>query len=201
MLKLPSFVSATLLIALAAPLSAQGVGSLSDGTLAMGEEVSSATGQPAPAATPNDVTSEKIGDWDVQCAKDGPEPRPCRLYQLLRDDSGQPISEVTLFKLPVAEGEAVAGATMVVPLETLLTNQLTLHIDDKGSRRYPFAYCNQAGCIARIGLSQVDINNYKSGSLVKIRIVPAAAPDQVVTVNMSLNGFTKAFAELDGIAN
>lgn len=193
MLKLPTFVATASALLVASQLSAQSVPSLSDGSLAMGEAVAG-QGEAQIPQTPNtDVTSEVIGDWELQCAAAGPEPRPCRMYQLLRDQTGTPISEVTLFKLPQPEGQAVAGATLIVPLETLLTAQLTLSVDGANARRYPFAFCNQAGCVARIGLSQEDVDNFKAGNEAQISIVPALAPDQNVTVSMSLSGFTKAF--------
>lgn len=196
MLKLPTFIAALLV---ASQLSAQSVPSLSDGSLAMGEAVAGQGEAQIPQAPNNDVTTEVIGDWELQCAASGPEPRPCRLYQLLRDQTGTPISEVTLFKLAQPEGQAVAGATLIVPLETLLTSQLTMAVDSNNARRYPFAFCNQAGCVARIGFSEADINNFKAGNVAQITIVPALAPDQVVTVEMSLAGFTKAFDTASGV--
>ncbi|MBO9472389.1 invasion associated locus B family protein [Shimia sp. R10_1] len=193
MLKLPTLFAALPAMLVASQLSAQSVPSLSDGSLAMGEAVAGQGEAQIPQNPNEDITTETIGDWELQCAATGPEPRPCRMYQLLRDETGNPISEVTLFKLPQADGQAVAGATLIVPLETLLTAQLTMAVDGNNARRYPFAFCNQAGCIARIGFSQADISNFKSGNEAKISIVPALAPDQTVTVSMSLAGFTKAF--------
>ncbi len=195
MFKLPTFFATLPALIVASQLSAQAVPSLSDGSLAMGEAVAG-QGEAQIPQTPNeDITTEVIGDWEKQCAASGPEPRPCRLYQLLRDQSGNPISEVTLFKLGQPEGQAVAGATLIVPLETLLTAQLTMAVDGKNARRYPFAFCNQAGCVARIGFSEADINNFKAGNVAQISIVPALAPDQTVSVEMSLSGFTKAYDE------
>ncbi len=188
--KLTHLIAAALFAASAAPSLAQ-VGSLSDGSLAMGQKVE-AVPQATPTNTAADATSEIHGDWDLQCAKEGAEPRPCRLYQLMKDQSGNPISEVTIFKLPAPEGDAVAGATIIVPLETLLPAQLTIAVDGENAQRYPFAFCNQVGCVSRIGLTAADIEGLKAGSMAAIVIVPAAAPDQVVNVTMSLKGFTSA---------
>ncbi|MBE1293362.1 MAG: invasion associated locus B family protein [Rhodobacteraceae bacterium] len=197
MQKTSFFAAAVALAAMTGPSFSQGVPSLADGSLAMGEAVNEAAQPVSPAQLEENVSSEIIGDWDLQCATTGPEPRPCRMYQLMRDDTGNPVSEVTLFSLPVAEGEAVAGATVIVPLETLLTAQLTMSVDGKTTRRYPFAFCNQLGCIARIGLSAEDISNFKSGNKAVLTIVPALAPTQTVNVNMSLAGFTKAFGKAE----
>ncbi|PSL19432.1 invasion associated locus B family protein [Shimia abyssi] len=174
------------------PALSQGVGSLSDGSLSMGQKVEEAPAAPAAAPT-QEATSEIIGDWDLQCAAAGPEPRPCRMYQLLRDQSGNAVIEVTLFKLKDPAGEAVAGATIVVPLETLLTGQLTMAVDGTNATKYPFSFCNQVGCFARIGLSQADVDAMKKGNAATLSVIPAIAPDQLVSATMSLSGFTKAF--------
>ena len=104
-----------------------------------------------------------------------------------------------MYKLATPAGGAVAGATIVVPLETMLTAQLTVAVDGANAKRYPFAFCNQIGCFSRIGLSQEDIEGYKAGTTADMIIVPAAAPDQIVKVNMSLSGFTKAFDSATGV--
>lgn len=197
--KLTHLLVAAVVALSAAPAIAQ-VGSLSDGSLAMGQKVEPVP-QAAPTGTAADVTSELHGDWDLQCAKDGPEPRPCRLYQLMNDQNGQPISEMTLFKLPTPDGSAVAGATILVPLETLLPAQITISVDGENTQRYPFAFCNRVGCVSRLGLTAEDIEAMKSGSQANIFIVPAEAPDQVVNVTMSLKGFTSAYDKAGVVPN
>ena len=47
--------------------------------------------------------------------------------------------------MALAEGaEAVAGATVLTPLETLLTQMVTLTIDGGKAKRYPFTWCDQS---------------------------------------------------------
>ncbi|MEP2532521.1 invasion associated locus B family protein [Shimia sp.] len=192
--KLHHLLMAAVISCAAVPASAQGVGSLSDGSLSMGQKVETPPQPTQPtAAASQDVTSEVIGDWDLQCAKDGPEPRPCRMYQLLKDNQGNAVVEITLYKLKQPAGDAVAGATVIVPLETLLTGQLTMSVDGQNTKRYPFSFCNPVGCFARIGLSQTDIDSLKAGNVSDLSVVPAIAPDQVVSAAMSLKGFTKAY--------
>lgn len=193
--KFSLFLAAAVLAVSSGSVFAQ-VGSLADGTLSVGQKVDQ-----APQGTSADATSVIHGDWDLQCAKEGPEPRPCRMYQLMKDQNGQPLSEVTLFKLPTPDGTAVAGATIIVPLETLLPAQLTLTVDGQNAQRYPFAFCNQVGCISRIGLTEEDVTALKAGTQASIVIVPAAAPDQIVSVTMSLNGFTTAYDKAVPVPN
>ncbi len=180
----PLFAAA--LIAMAAPLSAQ-VGSLSDGSIMEGQQPAAPAGQAS-----EEVTSEKIGAWDLQCAKTGPEPRPCRMYQLLTDSEETPVIEMTMYRLP--EGApAAAGATFVAPLNTLLTAQLSVSIDGVLVQRVPFTLCYEAGCVARMFMSPIEHKAFQNGESATVSLVPALAPDQVVTVEMKLDGLKEAF--------
>lgn len=140
------------------------------------------------------VASEH-GDWQRRCVRTEDGNDPCQLYQLIQDDNGGSVAEITVFPLPEGQ-EAVAGATMITPLETLLTEQLTLRVDAGSAKRYPFAFCTQAGCISRIGLTEEDLASYRAGTEAQARIVPAIAPDQEVVLRISLSGFTAGFAAL-----
>jgi len=76
----------------------------------------------------------------------------------------------------------LAGATIVVPLETLLTEQITLRVDGGQARRFPFNFCNVGGCVTRVGLTSEDVALFRRGAEATLTMVPAAAPDQTVTV-------------------
>jgi len=143
-------------------------------------------------------TSEVIGAWEMRCIKTTDETDPCQLYQLLDDGQGNPVSEVSLFRLP-AGGKAQAGATIVVPLETALTSQLTIAVDGGKARRYPFAFCNPVGCYVRLGLTAQDIAAFKKGNQAVVTIVPALAPDQKVILTLSLDGFTAGYSKVSVI--
>ncbi|WP_204114237.1 invasion associated locus B family protein [Shimia biformata] len=147
--------------------------------------------QPPAPAQAAEITKEQFGDWELQCTTDANVESPCQIYQLLNDVAGNPVAEFVMFPLQ-NQGQAVAGATVLVPLETLLTAQLTISIDDQSAKRYPFSFCNPVGCIARLGLTQEDVDAYKKGGKAVISIVPAMAPNQQVTINTSLKGFTAA---------
>lgn len=137
--------------------------------------------------------AEQSGDWALRCLRTPEDQRdPCQLYQLLLDDDGNEVAEFSMFPLPPGS-QAAAGATIVVPLETLLTQQLTLSVDGSNSRRYPFTFCNAAGCVARVGFTEDEVNQFKRGNTANLRMVPAAAPDQEVNLTVSLSGFTAGF--------
>ncbi|MCK0138842.1 invasion associated locus B family protein [Aliiroseovarius sp. F47248L] len=147
---------------------------------------------------PGQTYIEKVvGDWERKCITlpEGQGDDPCQMYQLLKDDKGNAVAEISLGRLPDG-GQAVAGATVVVPLETLLTQQLTVAVDAGQGKRYPFRFCAQPGCVANIGFTQAEVDGFKRGAKATVTIVPAAAPDQKVNLSMSLKGFTDSYNEL-----
>lgn len=158
--------------------------------LSMGEEV---VEENKPGTT---YVIERFSDWDLRCVRvpEG-QKEPCQLFQLLSDEAGNAIAEVNFMSLSDG-GQAVAGATIVAPLETLLTKQLTMSVDGGAKKRYPFRFCSQGGCYSQIGFSNGDIASFKRGASATITIVPAIAPDETVSVKMSLTGFTKAYKAL-----
>jgi invasion protein IalB len=172
---------------------AQAPGEKLDDGLSMGDE----NAQPKP---PESYTKAEYGDWKLQCFKVDEGEEPCQLYQLLKDENGTDVAEVALFRL-ADSGKAVAGATVTVPLETLLTAQLTISVDGGKGKRYPFSFCAPVGCYARIGFTAADIAAFKKGAKATVTLVPAPAPDQKVTLPMSLNGFTAGYDATSEIKN
>ncbi len=135
---------------------------------------------------------EEFGDWALRCLRTENGNDPCQLYQLLEDEEGNAVAEISMFPLPEG-GEAAAGATIVAPLETLLTEQLRLSVDGGVVRRYPFNFCNRAGCVARVGFTAEELSQFRRGNVAQLSIVPAAAPDEQVDLRISLIGFTAGF--------
>ncbi|QFT60013.1 Invasion associated locus B (IalB) protein [Sulfitobacter sp. THAF37] len=143
-------------------------------------------------------TKEVIGAWEMRCIQDAEGNEPCQMYQLLDDGQGAPVAEFSLFRLPDG-GKAAAGATIVVPLETALPQQLTISVDGGQARRYPYAFCNPVGCYVRLGLTPEDINVFKRGKEAVITIIPALAPDQQVKLSLSLDGFTASYDKVSTV--
>lgn len=155
--------------------------------LSMGTEVTDA------AAVGTPYIREAFGDWALRClvAEEGTAD-PCQLYQLLYDEDGNSVAEISMFPLP-SGSRAAAGATIVVPLETLLTEQLQISVDGSPTRQYPFTFCNRAGCVARVGFTAEDISLFKRGNAATLRMVPAVSPENQVILNISLSGFTAGY--------
>lgn len=183
----------------ALPLAAQTAGDAQasgDSTLSMGQADAAVPG----AGLPTQDTAEvgkiyyvtNFDNWEERCKKTADGADPCNLFQLLTDGTGNPVAQVNLFPLPQGQ-EAVAGANIMVPLETLLTKNLALAIDGAPAKTYPYAFCTKDGCVARIGFTADEVAAMKKGSVVKVGIVPAAAPDKTVGLELSLKGFTAGY--------
>ena len=164
---------------------APSVGSAIEDQLSLGEDASV-------PQTGDTYTAETNGDWELRCIKTEEGEDPCQMYQLMRDSEGTPVAEISIFRLPEG-GRAVAGATIIVPLETSLPQQLTMEVDGGQARRYPYAFCNPIGCYSRVGLVAEEVAQFRRGANATLTIVPALARDQEVKLNMSLSGFTASF--------
>lgn len=159
------------------------------------------TAQPAPdldLGTPvqeNPVYLKSThGDWQVQCIKLSETLNNCQMSQQLVDATGHGTAEINLFNLPASEG-ATAGATILTPLETLLTPGLTISVDDADPKIYQFTFCTAAGCVARVGFTASEVEQFKKGNAGLLKIVPEAAPTRRIDLNISLTGFTAAYNE------
>lgn len=130
--------------------------------------------------------------WEQRCEKTEDGKDPCQLFQLLKDENGNAVAEFSIFALP-AGGKAAAGGTVVAPLETLLTEALTIAIDTAPAKIYPFTFCTVEGCVARVGFTAEEVEGFKKGAKATVTLVPAGAPDKAVNLNVSLAGFTAGY--------
>ena len=138
-----------------------------------------------------------FGDWTLRCLKTEQTQDPCQLFQLMHTPDGSPVAEYNLNPVQ-SDGLVIAGANVITPLETLLTQQLTIQVDDENAKIYPFAFCVQMGCVARIGLTEEDLDSYRSGAQAIITMFPAAAPTKPERLTLSLTGFTAGHEALMG---
>lgn len=188
---LSSLLALTLGLALALPVAAQDAPATEadDATaqdLSMGQTEQDPN---APGAMRVAATFEK---WEQRCIREEDGSESCQLYQLLKDEQGNNVAEFSLFNLPAGQ-QAAAGATIIVPLETLLTANLSLKVDSAPAKVYPFTWCSNVGCVARIGFTQAEVDALKKGSAATLTIVPVVAPDQKVNLALSLAGFTAGY--------
>jgi invasion protein IalB len=143
-------------------------------------------------------TAANFEEWEQRCVRTESGADPCQLYKLLKDTDGNNVAEFTIFGLPEsAESPAVAGATFVAPLETLLTSGMRMQVDEGQSKVYPFTFCAEIGCVVRLGFTAEELDAMKKGANATISIVPFVAPDQNVKLTVSLKGFTAGLAAVD----
>lgn len=201
MLKSLTSLSVAALIALSAPVLAQDTATETEGDAPANENLLD-LGQPVESGPRlgERYSQSSHGDWELACIKTEAEKDPCSLLQILNGADGNPMAEFSLFRLE-GGGQAVAGATIIVPLETLLPAQLTISVDGAPGKRYNYSFCNPIGCIAQIGLTAEDIAAFKKGNKAVLSLVPAPAPDQVISLDLSLSGFTAGFDVVDIVEN
>lgn len=188
---------------------------------ALAQDSAGAGAQADPAAGADSAVGEVYlasshGDWQLRCvrAEDGAD--PCQMHQILVNPEGQPMAEVTLFNLPVP-GEAVAGATIITPLETLLSQNLAIQVVGGAPKRYPFTFCFatpmqapdggpllnangvpelDSGCVARVGFTTEEVEAFRKGSRAEVTVFAVGA-NQPFNATMSLTGFTAAYAAME----
>ena len=139
--------------------------------------------------------ADTFGDWTKLCQRVPDAEDPCGLTQLMTDPEGGPMAEITIFRLPPG-GEAVAGANIVTPLGTVLTQQISIRVDGGNPRRYPFFFCDVSGCYAQIGLTAGLVESFRRGNEATITIASVMAPDQPIDLALSLMGFTAGYSAL-----
>ncbi len=133
---------------------------------------------------------EKYGEWELRCIKaEVMKEEECRVFNFLVDQDGNTIAQLDMQALS-AGGKAVAGVDIATPLGSLLTAQVVLKIDAGKAKRYPYTWCDQQGCYARFGMTQEEIDAMKRGAKANVTILSVAAPDQPLSMDLSLSGFT-----------
>lgn len=186
-----------------------GTSNSSEGQLDLGAAPASApAAQTQPAQTPSaqtavqpsrptgaDVKRTNFKSWEVACLADNSN---CAMAQIGKDDSGNPVLEMVIRKLPEpleAGGEiAIAVLDVITPLGVVLTEGLSLKIDNGQDAVAPFQVCTEQGCLVREPVAEDLINRLKKGSGAQVTVV--AANQGVVSSSISLSGFTAAFNSL-----
>ena len=133
------------------------------------------------------------GDWNVRCVTGNPgEIDKCEIQQLIFLNENTPIVDISIFKLPKGE-MAIAAANVMVPLETLLTKKFRFAFSKETVKEFPYSFCNQNGCLVRMGLLEEDIEALRKGKSSELAITHISSPDSSIELNLSLDGFTAAF--------
>lgn len=150
----------------------------------------------ATTPTSGNLYTETHGDWTTVCEEVLTGDNPCgSMQQVLQGSEGNDVMQIELNRLA---GENTPAAVMLIntPLLTLLTEGVGLSIDGGKTARVPFFVCDNSKCIARVTMRAEDVAAFKRGNAATLSVVPANAPNQVISAEMSLSGFTAAYDSL-----
>lgn len=142
--------------------------------------------------------AEVAGDWQIECVRTTMEADPCRMVQMLLDQ-GNPAVRVEVVALPQG-GQVPAVATFYTPLQTLLSEQLTLSVDGGRQSKHMFNYCSPQFCVSQVPFAPDAVAAFKRGANAQAIIVPLQAPGSKVELKMSLSGFTAGFSRLEELS-
>lgn len=141
------------------------------------------------------VKRTQHGDWDVACDPDGVN---CAMAQIGNDSTGTPVLEMVIRKLaaPLEVGERTATAVLdvITPLGVVLTEGLSITIDNSPKESAPFQICTEQGCLVREPVDDDLIKRLKLGGSALVSVI--AANQGEVKAKLSLAGFTKAYESL-----
>ena len=190
MTRLLTPLSLAALVALASPSFAQET----NGEENAADAVQPSLGDDTPRPGDRHILSEH-GDWKLRCITTNVAADECRLAQLLFDDSGNPLVEISISPL-VEPDEAVSIATVITPLGTLLRDELAFTIGDLKIKRYPFALCSPVGCYAHLALTQEELDGLKDEEQATVMFDVIAGSSQRVVraeLNVPLDGFADGY--------
>ena len=138
---------------------------------------------------------ERFKNWTLKCIKPVNSIERCEANQIIFNQKKQPVAEISIIKLPKGQ-VAAAAATIIVPLETILSEGLVLAIQELEPKKYQFKFCNSLGCYSQIGLTDDEVEALKRKEKASIFLKHTSSGDQQIMIPMSLDGFTKIFSNL-----
>ncbi|OAN81221.1 hypothetical protein A8B78_09425 [Jannaschia sp. EhC01] len=149
--------------------------------------------------------SEIFRDWQVRCIRSEQDEIPdrCEMFQLLEEENGNPVAEFRIAAPVIEDGETVANATILTPLDTLLSPGLQIRIDDAEPAVVPYAFCRPIGCFVQLSLTAENLAQFENGADTQV-VLFALVRDELgqmggsaVPTTASLRGFTAAFDSLE----
>ena len=138
---------------------------------------------------------ERFDNWTLKCIKPVNSIERCEANQIIFNQKQQPVAEISIIKLPKGQ-VAAAAATIIAPLETILSEGLVLAIQELEPKKYQFKFCNSLGCYSQIGLTDDEVEALKKKEKASIVLKHISSGDQQIVIPMSLNGFTKTFSNV-----
>ena len=136
------------------------------------------------------------GAWEIVCAT--AQPDLCVMRQVGETADGKRVLEVRVRKLDgvqTQDGETVPAALRVLtPLGSLLRPGVRVAVDGNEPRTGAFEVCLPRGCVVEDPMSEEFLGQLKAGVVAKMTF--GLIQQGEINVDISLNGFTKAFGSL-----
>lgn len=150
----------------------------------------------AAQAQQTEEVRDTYGAWQIKCA---PNTDRCVMNQTGKGANGNDVIDIRIRKLPEGtkdqNGKAIPAAIQIAaPLGVMLQAGVRLQVDDKPPRGAAFEVCAPVGCVSRQPLGEDFLDQLKDGTKAVITVI--AAPNNTVTTEISLSGFTKAYRSL-----
>lgn len=149
--------------------------------------------QEAPVRQGPTTLSETYDSWTIQCANQAQgdqSVRDCRMSQeLLQQESRQ---RVLLFAVS-ADGEA-AKATLILPFGLLLSEGISIEVEEAEIARLAFRTCLPAGCIVELDITDDILGQFESAE--SAGVLMTANGGQPFRTDVSLKGFSAAYRRL-----
>lgn len=140
---------------------------------------------------------QHFDDWTVGCEKPPSEKTErCFIYQtVVNKKNNQPVLQMAVGYLPGKDkSQDRPAALLTLPLGVALPPGVGFKIDDGKMIRLQFERCVPNGCIAGFPLDNDMLDKLKKGLKIEVRVSDG---QQVVTLPISLKGFTAGFNALE----
>jgi invasion protein IalB len=145
------------------------------------------------------------GDWKIQCEKPAgdaaagadPAKKTCGLIQSVQSEKN-PKARMTLIVVKQKQADKTQVMMRIMaPIGVFLPTGVALEIDGSAVGRVPFTRCLPQVCIAFAEAQPATLDKFKKGSAANFIIYEG--PGQGLPMKISLSGFSKALAALDGM--
>ena len=144
----------------------------------------------------NETVKATHGDWEIVCATSQPD--LCVMRQIGETADGKRVMEVRVRKLEdvkTEDGQVVPAAIRILtPLGTILPPGVQVSVDGSEPRTGLFEICLPQGCIVEDPMSEEFLGRLKAGATARMTF--GMLQQGELNVDISLNGFTKAFGRL-----
>jgi invasion protein IalB len=149
---------------------------------------------------PPSETVATIGAWQVQCGQasaqgDQPAKKQCGMVQVTRSEKNERVGLSLIVMKMVNGGKQVTMMRVMAPIGVYLPTGVALEIDGAAVGRVPFTRCRPQICEALAEASPPTLEKMKKGGAATFIIYEG--PGAGVPMKLSLDGFSKALAELD----